>query len=178
MPPDDPPPFEDLYDPDVLARIDAVLAEAAGDRSTIGHSDDDDESGELIQVDFDPDAGPDPDAEPIAADVPHEGTSGASRAPVSIDGKLAQWARGTIAGAFLYGTGRAIEDLFKADPEIAEIQEDPGFGTEDTRPVRLVLVPGAPKQSKAFVRPWLFARLRADASEGPGPHPEAEPPTG
>ncbi len=121
--PEEPPPLEELYEPDILARIDSVIAgtEQAPDDPAIG-----------------------------------DGPWG--HGPVSVNGKVAEWARQSAVGAFLYGAGKAIEDVLRNDVEIAEYAEDPGSAAGDDRPVRLVFVPGAPHLSKAFVRPWLLGR--------------------
>lgn len=134
--PDEPPRFEDLYEPDVLARIDAILGE-----------------------------GP---ANPIADDHAEldEAPPG-DHGPVSVNGKMAEWARHSSVGAMLAGTGRAIEELLRNEVEIVQHAEDPGSAADDDRPVRLVLVPGAPKASKAFVRPWLLARRHHRGGDDP-----------
>ena len=128
--PEEPPSLDELYEPDVLARIDAVLAE--------GHA------GEDIEI------------EAMSPERRYF-----ERGPVTSNGKVAEWARTSTIGALMMGYTRAIEEIFTADPEIAEFAEDPGSAARDDRPVRLLYVPDAPKASKAFVRPWLFARRAA-----------------
>jgi len=136
--PEEPPPFEALYEPDVLARIDALLGE----------------DGDSVGEDLAP-------GEPSGVEpLPDHG-------PVSPNGKIAEWARQSMLGGLMLGYANAIEQLFKADPETVEYAEDPGDAQRDDRPVRVVLVPDAPKQSKAFVRPWLFGQTERDQEQSP-----------
>jgi hypothetical protein len=135
--PEEPPPLEELYEPDVLARIDAVLAHH-GVRDADAFFADGSVDGPV-------------EGEP---DVPQE------RGPVSIEGKVAEWAAHSAVGGMLRGVGKAVEDLLRNEIEIVQEVHDESAAGADHRPVRVVLVPDAPKASKAFVRPWLFARRR------------------
>lgn len=70
--------------------------------------------------------------------------------------KLVQWSRSAATGVVLSGIAGGLQRVFEPDERPAIVMEVPAPAPDDLRPVRLVFVPGDPKASIAFVRPWLL----------------------
>jgi hypothetical protein len=65
--------------------------------------------------------------------------------------------RRAAAGALVTGLALGMQQTFEEagdDPVVIEVDLSTDDGRD--RPVSVVLVPQAPRASRAFVRPWLF----------------------
>jgi len=70
------------------------------------------------------------------------------------------WRAGLGAGALLTAAALGVQDVLEPKqrtPIIEEIDLD-SFALGDDVPVTYIHVPGAPRASRAIVRPWLFTR--------------------
>lgn len=70
--------------------------------------------------------------------------------------KVVQWSRRAATGVVLSGIAGGLQRVFEPDERPGIVMEVPAPAPDDMRPVRLVFVPGDPKASIAFVRPWLL----------------------
>jgi hypothetical protein len=70
--------------------------------------------------------------------------------------KMVQWSRRAATGVVLSGIAGGLQRVFEPDERPGVVMEVPAPSPDELRPVRLVFVPGDPKASIAFVRPWLL----------------------
>ena len=79
---------------------------------------------------------------------------GGHRSPPAPRGRVRRQA---AAGALVTGLALGLQEVFDPpadDPVVIEVDLSSGDGGD--RPVSVVLVPRAPRASRAVVRPWLF----------------------
>jgi hypothetical protein len=106
--------------------------------------------------------------EPVDADVlpPPAGADTEHADPVedlddgavepALTSKVVQWSRRAATGVVLSGIAGGLQRVFEPDERPGVVMEVPAPSPDELRPVRLVFVPGDPKASIAFVRPWLL----------------------
>jgi hypothetical protein len=130
-----PPDLEDVYDDDVLARIDRPVPAPAGDTEGPGFVPSDDGDGGTPAV----------AAEPLVL----------PRYPVA--------RRLGVGGAMMAGALMGVAEVF--EPERARqhiIDYVPDQLDEDQQLVTYHHVPGSPRASRIVLRPWLLERFRRD----------------
>jgi hypothetical protein len=149
VPVDSPPDLEDLYDEQVLARIDGDPIRRA--QCAPGTADDDD-----ALVDGSGDDGP-----VSAADGTGEGVTAPASPVVPVIPRYPVARRLGLGGAVLAGAMLGVAEV--VEPERAKhhiIDYVPDAPDEDEQLVTFHLVPDDPRASRLVVRPWLLERFR------------------
>jgi len=132
----DTPALEELYDEDILARIDAVTGRAA--YTPAGH--DGADGG-------DADGAEEEDASPVTP-----------RYPVA--------RRLGVGGAMLAGSMLGLGEVLEPDRARQHIIDFvPDTPNEDEQLVTFHLVPGDPRASRLVIRPWLLDAFRRRAAD-------------
>jgi hypothetical protein len=67
------------------------------------------------------------------------------------------WRRGAVAGGLLTGLALGLREVFDPPPDEEVILEVDIDAPPPQRPVRFVMVDGAPSASRIILRPWLAA---------------------
>lgn len=82
----------------------------------------------------------------------------------AVASRMARWGHESLMGAAMMGFGRGLEKVLR-QPEPTEILFEVDDDTDEPeKPVSLLLVPGHPERSVAYVRRWLLRR-RATVTE-------------
>jgi hypothetical protein len=109
------------------------------------------------------------DLDDVYDDVTRAALDRWNRPPNPVPAEVASgWRSGVAATALLTAAALDVRDALepkRRTPIIEEVDLD-ALLREDDRPVVYHHVPGAPRASRAIVRPWLF----------PSPHPTASRP--
>jgi hypothetical protein len=135
-----PPPLDQIYDEDILARIDRVTGEASADLSR-------------------EDPPVDPAGDPPASDTPAGAVVTGNPTP---RGPYPVARRFGISGAMLAGAMLGVGEVL--EPERARqhiIEFVPDQLDEDEQLVTFHYVPGDPQASRIVIRPWLLERFLA-----------------